>query len=230
MINTMSGIFAAGNIVARASGGKGLRLWRDQGYYPSQWGHTKNAVKEKVNIGGLFFDAVFSTTTEHQLMITQHPVQTGANASDHAYVQPIRITMDIGVSDAMAYRIPGAYDNLGPTKSISAYRALCRMQEMRLPVRVLTRLNTYDNMLIESIVVNDDVSTLYALKATVQLVQVLVANVGKEKMSEDSARKWTTGTEKSAHEVQPQSEDESKLAKMWGDGGYNNPDKGGTMP
>ncbi len=227
-INGISGIFAAGNIVARASGGKGLRLWKDQGYYPSQWGHSKNAEKEKVNIGGLFFDAIFTTTTEHQLMITQHPVQTGANISDHAYVQPVKITMDIGVSDAMAYRIPGAYDNLGPTKSISAYRALCKMMELRIPVKVLTRLNTYENMLIESIVVNDDVSTLYALKATVQLVQILVVNVGTEKAS---AREWTTDTEKQAKDVPPQEvRDTSNLAEIKDDAGYYNPDKGGKLP
>lgn len=227
-INGISGIFAAGNIVARASGGKGLRLWKDQGYYPSQWGRSKNAEKEKVNIGGLFFDAIFTTTTEHQLMITQHPVQTGANISDHAYVQPVKIAMDIGVSDAMAYRIPGAYDNLGPTKSISAYRALCKMMELRIPVKVITRLNTYDNMLIESIAVNDDVSTLYALKASVQLVQVLVVNVGAEKAS---AREWTTDAEKQAKDVPPQEvRDTSIIAGMKGDAGNWNPDKGGKLP
>ena len=65
-INALSGAFALGNIISKATGGKTLRLWKDQGYYPSQWGHTSsNMESEKVNIGGIFFDAVFTTNTEH---------------------------------------------------------------------------------------------------------------------------------------------------------------------
>ena len=55
-------------------------------------------------------------------------------------------------------------------------------------------------MLIESIEVSDDVSTLCALKATVNLVQVLVVNVSTEKVS---ARPYTTDANKAAVEKQP---------------------------
>ena len=65
---------------------------------------------------------------------------------------------------------------------------------------VVTRLNTYKNMLIESIEVSDDVSTLCALKATINMVQVLVVNVGTEKVS---AREYTSGAEKAPVDKQP---------------------------
>lgn len=74
---------------------------------------------------------------------------------------------------------------------------------------VVTRLNTYPNMLIESIDVSDDVSTLCALKATVNLVQVLVVNVGTEKVS---ARAWTSDVQKKSQEVQPKG-DNSTIAR-----------------
>mgnify|MGYP007033304137 FL=1 len=165
----------------------------------------------KTNIGGYFFDAVFSVDTEHSLTVTQHPVQTGANISDHAFVNPIRMTMQIGVSDAMAYRTGADYGGDGGTKSVQAYRLLCKLQELRIPMQVVTRLNTYQNMLIESIDVSDDVSTLCALKATVNLVQVLVVNVGTEKVS---ARQWTTGAQRKAQEVQPKGDNSTILRKV----------------
>lgn len=80
-----------------------------------------------------------------------------------------------------------------------------------MPMDVVTRLNTYPNMLIESIDVSDDVSTLCALKATVNLVQVLVVNVGTEKVS---ARQWTTGAQCKSQEVQPKGDNSTALRKF----------------
>lgn len=199
--NTLSGIWGAANLVAKITGNKSFK--QSDGYSPSLWGSglgIQQMLMVKSNIGGFFFDAIFSADTEHSLTITQHPVQTGANISDHAFVNPIRISMQVGVSDAMAYRYDADYGGDGNTKSVQAYRLLCKLQELRIPMDVVTRLNTYKNMLIESIEVNDDVSTLCALKATVNLVQVLVVNVSTEKVS---ARQWTTDAQQKAQEVQP---------------------------
>ena len=73
---------------------------------------------------------------------------------------------------------------------------------MRLPFSVKTRLGYYDNMLIESIEAPDDVNTLTGLRCTVNMREVLVAQVSKEKVS---ARPWTTsgGTNNGSVEPQP---------------------------
>lgn len=208
--NTLNGIWGAANLVAKLTGNKSFKT--NDGYSPSIWGSglgLQQLLMVKTNIGGYFFDAVFSVDTEHSLTITQHPVQTGANISDHAFVNPIRMTMQIGVSDAMAYRAGADYGGDGGTKSVQAYRLLCKLQELRTPMDVVTRLNSYPNMLIESIDVSDDVSTLCALKATVNLVQVLVVNVGTEKVS---ARAWTSDVQKKSQEVQPKG-DNSTIAR-----------------
>lgn len=209
--NTISGIWGASNLVAKLTGNKSFK--QNDGYSPTAWGSGlgfQQLLMVKTNLGGYFFDAVFNVDTEHSLTITQHPVQTGANISDHAFVNPIRMTMQVGVSDCMAYRSGADYGGDGDTKSVEAYRLLCKLQELRTPMQVVTRLNTYQNMLIESIDVSDDVSTLCALKATVNLVQVLVVNVGTEKVS---ARGWTTSAQKKSNEVQP-GDNASALAKM----------------
>ena len=210
-MNTLSGIWGAANLVAKITGNKSFKT--KDGYSPSVWGSglgAQQVLMVKTNNGGYFFDAVFSVDTEHSLTVTQHPVQTGANISDHAFVNPIRMTMQIGVSDAMAYRVGADYGGDGGTKSVQAYRLLCKLQELRIPMQVVTRLNTYQNMLIESIDVSDDVSTLCALKATVNLVQVLVVNVGTEKVS---ARQWTTGAQRKSQEVQPKGDNSTILRK-----------------
>ena len=210
-LNTLNGIWGAANLVAKITGNKSFKT--NDGYSPSIWGSglgVQQLLMVKTNIGGYFFDAVFSVDTEHSLTITQHPVQTGANISDHAFVNPIRMTMQVGVSDAMAYRAGADYGGDGGTKSVQAYRLLCKLQELRTPMQVVTRLNTYNNMLIESIDISDDVSTLCALKATVNLVQVLVVNVGTEKVS---AREWTTAAQKKSQEVQPKGDNSTLLRK-----------------
>ncbi|MDY6148960.1 MAG: hypothetical protein SPI35_08100 [Porphyromonas sp.] len=212
-VNTLNGIWGAANLVAKLTGAKSFR--QNDGYSPTAWGSglgVQQLLMVKTNIGGYFFDAVFTVDTEHSLTITQHPVQTGANISDHAFVNPIRMSMQVGVSDAMAYRIGADYGGDGGTKSVQAYRLLCKLQELRTPMQVVTRLNTYNNMLIESIDVSDDVSTLCALKATVNLVQVLVVNVGTEKVS---ARAWTTdSSRKPPQEIQPKGDNSTILRKF----------------
>ena len=184
------------------------------GYFPRQWAAGTHEQGElvycKTNIAGFFFDAVLNVSTEHTAVVTSHPVQTGANISDHMYLEPVQITMEIGMSDCMASMVRGQWVG-AYTKSISAYRKLCELQAARIPFTVLTRLNQYQNMVIRSISVNDDASTLYGLRATVNLQQLILANVTTEKVS---AREWTSGDGANRGEVQPTPEPTSTIRAM----------------
>lgn len=174
-----------------------------QGYRPPQWLGSGTSPAQlalcKTNIGGLFFDAVISVSTEHTATITSHPVQLGANISDHMYLEPISITMEIAMSDAMDSMVYGQWKG-GYTKSVSAYRMLCDLQARRIPITVLTRLNQYPDMVIESISVNDDYKSLYGLRATVSLKQVFVAEATTDTVS---ARSWVTDADANRGEAQP---------------------------
>ena len=174
-----------------------------QGYRPPQWLGSGTSPAQlalcKTNIGGLFFDAVISVSTEHTATITSHPVQLGANISDHMYLEPISITMEIAMSDAMDSMVYGQWQG-GYTKSVSAYRMLCDLQARRIPITVLTRLNQYPDMVIESISVNDDYKSLYGLRATVSLKQVFVAEATTDTVS---ARSWVTDADANRGEAQP---------------------------
>ena len=132
----------------------------------------------KSSIGGFFFDAVFRTEHSLHTVITSHPVQNGANISDHAYLEPARVTMEIGMSDVGSSTIFGQF-MANSSKSKAAFEALLKMREKRLPVDISTRLKSYKNMMIEDLSFPDDINTFYGLRATVSMRQVIIAEVAK---------------------------------------------------
>lgn len=123
-----------------------------------------------------FFDAIIRMEHTSSLRITEHPVQTGANISDHAYLLPAHLVLEIGMSDAMDTFIKGQFSD-NPSKSVSTLQTLKRLQARRTTLTVTTRLNTYKNMLIEQIVAPDDFKTSTSLKCSVIMKEIITADV-----------------------------------------------------
>ena len=127
-----------------------------------------------------FFDAVLRAEHVQELAITRHPVQIatassapGGSISDHAYMLPARVTLEIGMSDALDRYNPTDYTST-VSKSVSAYQTLLTVQARRNPLVLLTRLQTYSNMLIQSIRPIEDYKTRHALRAHVIFEQILM--------------------------------------------------------
>ena len=158
---------------------------------------------------GYFFDAIIRTEHSTTLRITEHPIQSGANISDHAYMLPCTLTMEIGMSDAMDAFISNQFSE-SYTKSISAYQTLLRLQKNRMPLQIMTRLNLYQNMVIEHIGTTDDFKTVNALRVIVSFKQIIVANVSLTKVS---ARPQVT-VQTNKGNVQPTPVDASLLKKI----------------
>ncbi|MBX4266535.1 phage baseplate protein [Clostridium estertheticum] len=134
------------------------------------------------SIGDFVFDAYFSIDHETNLTITEQPVQTGASISDHAYMEANQVTFDIGMSDVMKSIVDGQFSD-NDSRSISAYNTLRKLQSQRLPIQVVTRLATYENMLIATISTPDDKNTTNGLRVTVTLQQIIVVQVSTIKIS-----------------------------------------------
>lgn len=147
----------------------------------------------------LVFDAVLRARHSQGLQITEHPIQTGANISDHAYLLPFRLTLEIGMSDAMAQYKTGMWVGAS-SKSVSAYQTLLKLQAARVFLTLTTRLQTYQNMLIEEITPEEDSKTIAGLRATISFKQVFTATVATQ---DESARPNTTDNTQLAT-VQPQ--------------------------
>ena len=136
----------------------------------------------KTNIGGWFFDAFLRLDHESKLKITEHPVQSGAAVTDHAFKEPKTLAIDLAMSECGRQLIPAQFSGSW-SRSVRAYQVLQDMQAARVPVDVLTRLGLYKNMLIESIAASDDYKTLYGLRATVTMKEIIVAAVTTVKIS-----------------------------------------------
>lgn len=140
------------------------------------------------------FDAVLTLEHEQRLEKTQHPVQTGAAISSHAYLMPARLTMEIGMSDAMAAFSNGQNSNgalyAGATpsntapftgssysKSVNAYQTLLALQAARQPLTITTRLRTYVNMVVVNALPREDHRTITGLRARVEFEQIITGQV-----------------------------------------------------
>ncbi len=120
------------------------------------------------------FDAILHAEHAHELRRTEHPVQTGANITDHAYKLPARVVLEIGMSDAMDSYQPNGWESAS-SKSVAAFQTLLDLQRSRQLVTLTTRLATYENMLVESVSATDTSKTLYGLRATVTFSEIFLA-------------------------------------------------------
>ena len=138
------------------------------------------------------FDSPIRVTHEQRSVITMNPVQTGAAVSDHAYVIPARVTVEILMSDAMQAYDTSEFTGGGP-KSVMAYAALVQLQEDRQVVSIATRLREYDQMLVAEVRAEEDKESRYALKAWVTFQEIITASVGYEPPMVSSGMPQTTG-------------------------------------
>lgn len=164
----------------------------------------------KTNIAGYFFDGFLNVDHSLRTTITTHPVQEGANISDHAYNEPVELVMTIKMSDTKSDIVNSQFAGISYTRSVGAFNILKEIQKQRLAFQVHTRLDTYQNMMITGLSVSDSLESLYGLEATVSLKQILVANVKTVKIS----KRIQTTVSSSSGTKNPREVDESILSKI----------------
>jgi hypothetical protein len=174
-------------------------------------GDIQKLIYLKTNIAGYFFDAFLRVDHISKLNITEHPVETGANVSDHAFVEPQELTIEIGMSDVSKSLVAGQF-NTGKSRSVTAYKLLKELQGQRIPLQIYTRLGVYKNMLIETISAPDDYKTRYSLNVTVTFKEVIMAQTKTVKIS---ARSQVTDSTNKGN-VQPVEANKSILAQLFG--------------
>jgi hypothetical protein len=116
-----------------------------------------------LSIGELVFDAIIKTDHTSKLTATSHPIENGANITDHAFIEPAEISIEIGMTDCN-----------GDGASNDMFKSLLDLQHSRQRIDVVTRYKTYTNMLIMSMSVPDDFTTMNALKAMLFLREIPV--------------------------------------------------------
>ena len=145
---------------------------------------SQELIYVKANVEGYFFDAILQTTHTASTTITEHPVETGASISDHSYINPAIVEIQIGMSDVAKSITDGQFvSSATQSRSVAAFLVLEDLMKRRLPLQVVTRLKVYRNMLITEINVPDDFLTVHGLKATITFKEIFVAVVKTVKIS-----------------------------------------------
>lgn len=116
-----------------------------------------------------FFDFTFTMDHSINVVTTSHPVQKGADITDHAYRQPDEVTVEVGYSDTV---ISG-----GDNHSLNAFKTLDELATNRTLLKLVTRRKVYNNMIISSISVPDNFETMNSLKATIIFKEIIIATV-----------------------------------------------------
>lgn len=100
--------------------------------------------------------------------VTDHPVEEGANVSDHSRPRPYTVTMECLISDTpLADRSDG-----DSTPRIAAFQKLRDLHETGAIVTIVTSLATYKDMAIESISIPRDAKGREALQFSVSFKHV----------------------------------------------------------
>lgn len=117
------------------------------------------------SLGGIPLDVVVREQLNSSLTITENPVEVGAAVTDHAYINPKRITLEA---------ISGS--RLGMVGAAAGYAALVRLQETREPFDIVTGFSLFRNMLIEDITVDRLKGRGRICYFTAELVEVILVD------------------------------------------------------
>lgn len=103
------------------------------------------------------FDCILRESPFHRVGISEVPIESGANITDHAFVEPKRVRMEIADGNAAA-----------------TFNELVRIMETRVPFTLVTGLYVYSNMLIASIEADRDAEFSRVLRARIDLQEAII--------------------------------------------------------
>lgn len=140
-----------------------------------------------VIVAGFEIDAVPDEQHEYSAEVTEHPVERGADVTDHVRLKTPRVTLRGIVSDTpiggiAARRLPGS------TPSRDAYAHLLGVFNARQPVTVITELATYTNMSLQNLRVPRDPETGAALGFEAVFVQIEIVTNSRTAINVASPR------------------------------------------
>ncbi|MGR7849497.1 phage baseplate protein [Klebsiella aerogenes] len=128
-------------------------------------------------IGLIVPSVVVSEKHSDTLEITEHPVETGAPVSDHAYKRPSEVVMEVGFAGGGSLLDFIDTSSLGITLGLSpkeTYQQILDLQTSRIPFDVVTGKRLYSNMLIRAIEVTTDRTSENVLMAVLTLREVII--------------------------------------------------------
>lgn len=127
------------------------------------------------------FDASISERFSRRKDVTQHPVEAGSDISDHSRTLPLEITIRGWVTDdpiivlASVNATPSVAGGSINARVANAWKELNRIMDEESIVKVISGLDSFDNMILKSLDVTRDKNTGRILDATISLEQITIA-------------------------------------------------------
>jgi hypothetical protein len=145
-------------------------------------------------IADIVLDASVNETHQGDVDVTDHPVEEGADISDHARVKPETVSIEAVISNtplnsAQQKRVQSAQGDVtaetvgvdSPAGAVGfaevGYVRLKQLKDARQLVKVITGLRVYDNMMLTSLSIPRNAGVGDALRFTAQFKQVRLAQV-----------------------------------------------------
>ncbi|AWJ93324.1 hypothetical protein Sp245p_26240 (plasmid) [Azospirillum baldaniorum] len=131
-----------------------------------------------------------------QLRLTQHPVEVGAQITDHAFKLPARLRIRAGWSFANAAGIAAMFLPVPPDTSYltDLYDTLLKIQTQRAVVTVVTGKRRYTNLMLETLAVRTDEKSENVLWVSAEFQEVLFARVQTVTVPDPSVQKAPQAT------------------------------------
>lgn len=155
----------------------------------------------KVKIGELPVPVTLHEDFSDTIKITDHPVESGANITDHSYAEPVRVVLTCGWSNsdysALLQQVVGVFKSLVAGKSpisemsnndyvTNVYQQLLKIQKAREPITITTTMRLYKNMLVEHLQVQRDVKTSAVLVVVAACREVIIVSTQSSALTDTS--------------------------------------------
>lgn len=146
------------------------------------------------SIGIIVPDVVISEKHQDSLKITEHPVERPSaggliNIADHAYVEPAKLTMEVGFASGGSLLDFADTTKFGISLNLSPqelYQQLLDLQRSRELFDVTTGKRQYKNMILRAIAVTTDAKSENVLMATLSLQEVVISDTNSIQVADKS--------------------------------------------
>lgn len=158
---------------------------------------TKRSIQStgSAGLGGetIIPDVIISETHSDEVVVTQHPVDTGAQVSDHAYRKPSLLVCEFGWSSSSRLinsLMSGSFLK-GMETVNDVYAKLIRLKDERQLLKVSTAKRVYDNMLITKLQTTTTVDSENCAVIEItfeEVIQVQTKTVALASVMQDQSR------------------------------------------
>lgn len=184
--------------------------------------------KRRTTIDAVVVDATISESHTRSAEITNHPVEKGADISDHYRLKPDVLQIEGVVSNSP---VPGANDpaeqhtsgrmtftskgKFTAERASTAYQDLLKLSDNGTKFDVVTAIRSYENMMLENLVVPRDAKIGQSLKFSATLKQV--TSVTNKEVTIDPVGQGNKNLGKKATTTAPAAEKNASTLKQLAD-------------